>query len=213
MFTRRVRHKAPKWCNTHNHSSRNSVANNWFCIALSKTWSLTKYCSLSRVISIAVHWSVWSNWCTRPQWRRADLRPLGEDHLPHNAGDRVGLRWTHSRELVSTHRGRGKLHLCSERCKVPLGGHHSKQRTGLFPNGNLAIAQDLVASKMASFALCWQCIMKSFLRIFRKKWVKVIHRWQHCSCFGAVPSDSIFTLRSGDTYSYKMSSKTVLTTE
>ena len=67
--------------------------------------------------------SIWSNWCTRPQWRRADLRPLGEDHLPHSAGDRAGLRWTHSRELVWPHRGRGKLHLCGEGCKVSPRSH------------------------------------------------------------------------------------------
>ena len=72
--------------------------------------------------------SVWSNWCTWPQWRRADLRPLGEDHLPYSAGDRAGLRWTHSRELAWPHQGRGKLHLCSEGCRVPSRGHHNKQR-------------------------------------------------------------------------------------
>ena len=52
----------------------------------------------------------------------------GGDHLPHSAGDRAGLRWTHSRELTSTHRGRGKLHLCGEGRKVPPRGHYSKQR-------------------------------------------------------------------------------------
>ena len=51
----------------------------------------------------------------------------------------------------------------------------------LFHKGNLAIAQDLLTSKMASFVLCWQCITKSFLRIFLKKSYEAIHHWQHCS--------------------------------